>query len=273
MKIVTFLHEGKTRVGMIDGDQVRLIPTRGSLLGMIQQGITPEPTSEHVSLEVVKIERPYIPNKIIAVGRNYAKHAKELQNAVPEKPLLFAKLSSSVIGTGEQISWRESVTTQVDWEGELAVIIGKRTQNVSEADAYKHVFGYTVANDVSARDLQSSEGQWTRAKGLDTFCPFGSAVVLRKDILDPHDLTVTTTVNGEVMQNGHTGDMIFKIPFLIAYISKAITLEAGDVILTGTPDGVGKAQTPPRFLQDGDTVTVSISSIGDLTNTCRILAD
>lgn len=273
MQIVTFTYKGQTRVGIKKDDHVAMVATRGNLLSIIRQGVTPEETSEHFALDDVKLEAPLIPGKIIAVGRNYAKHAKELNNKIPEKPLLFVKVPSSVIGSDDMITWSETITTQVDWEGELAVIIGKRARNISEEDAYSHVYGYCVGNDVSARDLQISDGQWVRAKGLDTFCPLGPAITLHKYVADPHDLTVITTVNGDEMQNGHTSDMIFKIPFLISYISKAITLEAGDVILTGTPDGVGKGQNPPRFLQDGDTINVSIAGLGEISNRCKIVTD
>src|SRR5690606_24387950 len=156
---------------------------------------------------------------IICVGRNYADHAKELGNEVPDKPLLFAKFGSCVIGSGDPITWKESVTQQVDYEGELAVIIGKRAKNVSEADALNYVFGYTVANDVSARDLQDNEPQWIRAKGMDTFCPLGSVIVTHHDIDDPQNLNLKTTLNGDVVQESNTSNMMFSVAKLIAYIT------------------------------------------------------
>ncbi|MCA9908009.1 MAG: fumarylacetoacetate hydrolase family protein, partial [Anaerolineae bacterium] len=217
---------------------------------------------------------PLLPGKIIAVGRNYAAHAKETGSAVPQAPLLFAKLPSAVIGSGEPITWREAITQQVDWEAELAVVIGKQSKDVAEAAAFDHVFGYTVANDVSARDLQlRTDGQWTRGKGLDTFCPLGPAIVTRDEIPDPQNLTVRTTLNGDLMQDSNTRNMVFTVPVLVAYISRMFTLEPGDVILTGTPEGVGEGRTPQVFMKDGDVVTVSVSSIGTLTNPCRVVPD
>ena len=156
-------------------------------------------------------------------------------------------------------------------EGELAVIIGKTARNVNEAEALDFVFGYTIANDVSARDLQSGDGQWTRAKGLDTFCPLGPFIVTTDDIPDPQSLTIQTKVNGQLMQDGHTRDMVFGVAELVSYLSQMFTLNVGDVILTGTPSGVGKAMTPPQFLKDGDTVSITIPSIGTLTNGCEEL--
>ncbi len=214
---------------------------------------------------------PFVPGKILCVGRNYAEHAAELGNAMPDKPLIFSKFPSSVVGTNEYIRWRAALTQQVDWEGELAVIIGKKVKDIQEEEAMEAVFGYVIANDVSARDLQDNDKQWSRAKGMDTFCPLGPMIVTADEIEDPHTLTIETRVNGELMQQGHTGDMFFKIPYLIAYLSQAFTLEPGDLILTGTPSGVGKGMKPPRFLQHGDTVSVTIEPLGTLTNPCHVV--
>ena len=216
---------------------------------------------------------PLIPGKIIAIGRNYAEHAAETGSALPEKPLIFAKFPSAVMATGEPIRWRKSITDQVDWEVELAVVIGQRAKDVTEEDALNHVYGYCVANDVSARDLQSGDGQWTRAKGLDTFCPLGPYLVTRDEIAEPNNLALKTTVNGEVMQDSNTKDMVFKVPALIAYCSRMFTLEPGDIILTGTPSGVGLGMTPPRFLADGDVVTVSVEGIGEISNPCKVIEE
>ncbi len=182
---------------------------------------------------------------------------------------MFSKLPNSVIGTGDTITWSEAVTQQVDWEAELAVVIGKRAAQVSVEDAMKFVYGYTAANDITARDLQETEPQWVRGKGMDTFCPLGPVIVTKNEIPDPHALALTTTVNGETMQNGNTGDMIHRVDALVSYISQWITLEPGDVILTGTPSGVGKGMKPPRFLKDGDVVAVTVEGIGTLTNPCK----
>lgn len=213
---------------------------------------------------------PLRPGKMLCVGRNYAEHAAELGNSLPDKPLIFAKYPTSVIGAGEAIRWRTEITNEVDWEGELAVVIGHEARQVTEAEALNYVFGYTVANDISARDLQATEGQWVRAKAQDTFCPLGVVVVTRDEIPDPHNLGISTRVNDEVMQDGNTSDMFFKVPYLVAYLSQTFTLEPGDIILTGTPSGVGKGMKPPRYLRDGDTVSVTIEGIGTLTNVCRV---
>jgi 2-keto-4-pentenoate hydratase/2-oxohepta-3-ene-1,7-dioic acid hydratase in catechol pathway len=271
MRIVQYRYKGRLLVGALDGDEITAFAIQDGLLSYIRRGITPQLTSERVKLADVDLTYPLSPGKIVAVGRNYAAHAAELDHEVPKEPLLFVKLSTSVIGINEPICWHRDVTTQVDWEGELAVIIGKTAYRVSEDEAMNYVYGYTVANDVSARDLQDKDNQWIRAKGLNTFCPLGPSVLTRSEIDNPHDLMVTTTVNGEQMQHASTANMIYKIPGLIAYCSQAFTLEPGDVILTGTPEGVGKAQNPPRFLQDGDRVSVTIDGIGTLTNPCEVL--
>jgi len=271
MRIMQFRYKGRSLVGSLKGDELTLFAIQDGLVSYIQRGITPQLTSERVKLDEVEVLPPLLPKKIVAVGRNYAAHAEELNHEVPKEPLLFVKLSTSVIGDGQAIRWYPDVTEQVDWEGELAVIISKTAYRISEDKAMDYVFGYSVANDVSARDLQDKDNQWIRAKGLDTFCPLGPMVVTKSEIDDPHALMVTTTVNGEQMQHASTGNMIYKIPALIAYCSQAFTLQAGDVILTGTPEGVGKAQTPPRFLQHGDTVAVTIDGIGTLTNPCEML--
>ena len=198
---------------------------------------------------------PIKPSKILCIGRNYAEHAKELGNDVPAQPLVFMKPPSALIADGEAIVLPR-VSERVDYEGELAVVIGKRCRNVAEADAMAVVAGYTIMNDVTARDLQKADGQWTRAKGFDTFAPCGPVVV---EDLDPRDLLLQTRVNGKVVQDGRTSQLIFPIPRLIAYISGIMTLEVGDLISTGTPSGVGP-------LSAGDVVEVTIEGIGTLRN-------
>lgn len=274
MKLATYTYQERARIGQVNGDRLQATAWSDTMQHLIRRGITPSRTADSHALDQVKIEAPLRPPKIIAIGRNYAEHAAETGNAVPQAPLIFAKFPSSVIGQGEAITWREAITTQVDWEGELAVVIGKRGRNITEEDAYNYVFGYTIANDVSARDLQlRTDTQWTRGKSLDTFCPLGPWIVTRDEIADPHDLHLKTTVNGEVMQDGHTGSMIFRIPTLIAYCSQMFTLEPGDLILTGTPPGVGEGRKPPVYLKDGDVVSVTIEGIGELSNPCRVLRE
>lgn len=274
MKIVYFSYRGKTpTVGIQEDDTIIATPWLGTLNALMESGITPGRTSQRYPLSECKLLAPLRPGKILCVGRNYAAHAAETGNTVPEKPLIFAKFGSSVIEDGGTITWKESITTQVDWEGELAVVIGKRAKDITAEAAPNYIFGYTIANDVSARDLQDSESQWARAKGMDTFCPLGPYIVTRNDIPDPQALSVKTLVNGDVMQDGNTRDMIHGVYDLVAYCSQTFTLDPGDVILTGTPAGVGKGMKPPKYLKDGDTVSVEIENIGTLTNTCKVIAE
>jgi 5-carboxymethyl-2-hydroxymuconate isomerase len=187
----------------------------------------------------------------------------------PERPLVFAKLPQSVIGPGEAIAIDPEVTQQVDWEVELAVVIGSQARNVPAERALDHVFGYTVANDVSARDLQFADGQWVRAKSLDTFCPLGPAVVSVDEIPDPQALALRTRVNGDLVQDSSTSEMIFGVAELIAFCSRSFTLRPGDVLLTGTPWGCGAFMDPPRFLAPGDTVETEVEGVGTLANPVR----
>jgi 2-keto-4-pentenoate hydratase/2-oxohepta-3-ene-1,7-dioic acid hydratase in catechol pathway len=206
------------------------------------------------------IERP---GKIVAIGLNYMDHAKESGTEPPKRPLIFAKFPTSVINHEEQIRIPRKLTERVDWEVELAVIIGRDATRVSEKDALSYVRGYTVANDVSARDLQFADVQWVRAKSLDTFCPLGPKVV---ELDDPQNLKLATRVNGETMQDSSTSQMIFGVAELISFCSHSFTLEPGDLILTGTPWGVGEFMDPKRSLQDGDVVECEIEGIGVLRN-------
>jgi len=210
------------------------------------------------------------PGKIVAIGRNYREHVDEEQAEAPTAPLVFAKLPSAIIGAGADITWDPELTSQVDWEAELAVVIGTTARNVSVERALDHVLGYTCLNDVSARDLQFGDGQWTRGKSLDTFCPIGPAVVTRDEIPDPQRLAIRCVVDGDVVQDSSTERMYFGVAEIISHCSRAFTLEPGDVIATGTPGGVGVFRDPPRFLQDGSVVTVEIEGIGQLTNRCRM---
>ncbi len=203
--------------------------------------------------------------KIVCVGLNYVDHAREVELALPENPLLFAKWQSAVIASGEPIVIPAGVE-QVDYEAELAAVIGSRVKHVSVENALEAVAGYTCLNDVSARVLQFADGQWTRAKSLDTFCPIGPHVVPRDEVGDPQSLRIQCRVNGETMQDASTADMIFGVAELIAYITETITLEPGDVIATGTPPGVAFGRPDGRYLQDGDTVEVDIERIGVLVN-------
>jgi|SRR5580693_1362239 2-keto-4-pentenoate hydratase/2-oxohepta-3-ene-1,7-dioic acid hydratase in catechol pathway len=207
----------------------------------------------------------FTPRNVICIGLNYKDHAAEGGVPLPEKPVVFAKLNGCVIGSNAPIILPPD-TKQVDYEAELAVVIGRRCKGTSEADALNYVAGYTCMNDVSARDFQFGDNQWVRAKSQDTFGPMGPYLVTSEDIPDPQTLPIRCVVNGQVLQDSNTDKMIFGVRYLISFISRGITLEPGDVISTGTPHGVGFARKPPIFLQDGDEVVVEIDGIGRLLN-------
>lgn len=208
------------------------------------------------------------PEKIVCVGLNYRDHAEEQGTELPEAPLLFAKWPNTLIGPGEPIVI-PPITKQVDYEAELGVVIGRRVRGTSAENALDAVAGYLCLNDVSARDLQFSDGQWVRGKSLDTFCPVGPHFVSADDVPDPQALSIRALVNGEVLQDSNTSNMIFSVAEIVAHVSQAITLEPGDLIATGTPAGVGAFRDPPIWLEPGDEVTIEIESIGALTNPVR----
>lgn len=207
------------------------------------------------------------PSKMLAVGLNYASHAKETGATVPERPLIFAKYPNSLTAPFGDVEIGPRVTEQADYEVELAVIIGRETKGVSEADALGSVFGYAVANDVSARDWQRADSQFSRSKSADTFCPLGPYITTVDEFTGTDAFELRSSVNGEPRQSGVTADMIFGVPELISFLSSTMTLYPGDVILTGTPPGVGLGFTPPRFLQPGDVVTCEISGLGAIRST------
>jgi len=208
------------------------------------------------------------PSKVVAMGLNYMDHCREQNIEPPKEPIIFAKFPSAVVGPGAAIRWDPALTQQVDYEAELAVVMGRTARRVSAAEALDYVAGYTICNDVSARNLQFGDGQWVRGKSLDTFCPLGPWLVTRDEIPDPHNLAIRCTVNGDVLQDSTTAEVIFRVDQLIEFISRAFSLLPGDVIATGTPDGVGVFRSPQIFLQDGDVVTVEIEGLGQLTNPC-----
>ena len=249
MRIVRFQipDSKKAKYGWLLEDKVGEIS--GNIFGRYQRKEALTPLSD------VKLIAPSEPTKIVCVGRNYVEHAKELGNEVPKVPLIFMKPPSSIISNGETISLPPQ-SVQVEHEAELVVVIGKRGRHVTAANARKIILGYTVGNDVAARDLQNSDGQWTRAKGFDTFCPYGPWIDTE---FDPSDAVVTCRVNGQMRQMASTRDMVFNVGVLIAYISSIMTLEPGDLIFTGTPSGVGE-------LKDGDEVSVEIEGLGIIKN-------
>lgn len=213
--------------------------------------------SAEIDLSTVRLLPPCAPTKIVCVGRNYPEHARELGNEVPSEPLIFLKPPSSLIASGDDIIY-PALSQRVDYEGELGVIMGRRARNVSREEAMDYVLGYTCVNDVTARDLQKKDGQWTRGKGFDTFCAAGPCMVPKEEI-DLAHLRVVTRLDGEVRQDGSAGDMLFPVGAIIAYVSAFMTLEPGDLIATGTPPGVGP-------MQPGSTVRVEIAGIGALEN-------
>jgi 2-keto-4-pentenoate hydratase/2-oxohepta-3-ene-1,7-dioic acid hydratase in catechol pathway len=214
---------------------------------------------------VLPIDRP---QKIVCVGLNYRDHAEEQGAPLPERPILFAKWPNTLIGPGEPIVI-PAITQKVDYEAELGVVIGSRVRGVSVENALEAVAGYVCVNDVSARDLQFSDGQWVRGKSPDTFCPVGPHLIPAAEISDPQALSIRAILNGQVMQASTTANMVFGVAEIVSFVSQAITLEAGDLIATGTPAGVGAFRDPPVFMQPGDEVTIEIQGLGSLTNPVR----
>lgn len=258
MRIVRYVNErGQVNWGEIV-DERHARPMVGDLFG--------EHRFEEVAEKMTRRLAPVEPPNIIAIGRNYAEHAREMKSeAGTAAPLVFLKTTTAVIGPEEPIILPRSAPGEVDFEAELAVIIGRRAKDVEERDALGHVLGYTCANDVSARDCQKGDNQWARGKSFDTFCPLGPEVVT-VDEVDTGRLAIRSILNDQVMQDGNTADMIFSVPRLVSYLSFQFTLPPGTVILTGTPPGVGAARTPPVFLKDGDRIAIEIAGIGRLTN-------
>ena len=229
------------------------------------------PAGADRALADVFLHAPLRPGKIIGIGLNYVEHVAESHRTLdtdrdlPDRPVLFSKPATAVTGPGQPILHNADLTAQLDWECELAVVIGRTAFRVSEQDAWDHVFGYSIMNDISARDQRRS-GQWFFSKGQDSYAPFGPAVVTPDELGDPSDLKLSLQVNGETMQDSSTRHMLFKIPRLIADISSGVTLEPGDVISTGSPSGVGAGRVPPKFLRPGDLVEATIEGIGTLAN-------
>jgi 2-keto-4-pentenoate hydratase/2-oxohepta-3-ene-1,7-dioic acid hydratase in catechol pathway len=251
MRIVRYqLGELAPQYGWILEDKIGII--EGDLFGKYRRRDAKTPASE------VKLVAPSLPSKIVCVGRNYVEHAKELGNEVPKVPLIFLKPPSSIISDGQAIVLPPQ-SRQVEHEGELVIVMGKRARNITAEDAKHFILGYTIGNDVTARDLQKSDGQWTRAKGFDTFCPFGPWIDTE---FDPSDAVVTVRVNGQMRQMASTRDMVFSVGVLVAYVSSVMTLEPGDLIFTGTPSGVGE-------LHAGDRVDVEIDGLGRISNPVR----
>jgi len=249
MRLLRFRHGDRIAHGAIAPGEDTIRVVRGTFFD------DPVPTGEELELDDVLLLAPVLPSKVVCVGKNYAAHAAEFGMDVPEEPLLFLKPSTAVIGPADPIRLL-AMSRRTDYEGELAVVIGRLARNVRSEDAYKVILGYTCANDVTMRDLQKTDPQWTRPKGFDGSCPIGPWI---ETDVDPNDVEVETRLNGEVRQRGSTTDLTFGVATLIEYITAFMTLLPGDVLLTGTPEGVGR-------LGDGDVVEVEIDGIGTLAN-------
>lgn len=265
MRLLSFDGPTGPAFGRLEDDLV--VPMGPDLVSYLSGAPTVEAPA--MPLEAVRLRAPIPrPGKVVCIGLNYRDHARESGQPLPEEPVLFAKFANSVVGSGEAILI-PAATEKVDYEAELCVVIGRRTSHVTVDEALTYVAGYTCANDVSARDLQFRSGQWTRGKTVDTFLPSGPWLVTSDEVGDPQSLDMRCLVNGRVMQESNTGQMVFGVAQLVSFISQTMTLEPGDLIATGTPSGVGYARTPPVYLQPGDTVTVEIDRIGVLTNPVR----
>ena len=276
MRLVTFTDAAGPRVGVLDGDVVHeAVGAAPDMLSFIAAGL---PASKGAAVPgarlLAPIPRP--PKNVFCVGKNYHEHAREFAgsgfdggaaNVVPPFPVVFTKPHTSIIAHGQTILADMDPTGGLDFEGELAVVIGRGGRGIPKASALDHVFGYTIVNDVTARHLQKRHSQWVLGKGLDTFCPMGPAILTADEVPDPGALQLTTWVNGERRQHAPVADLIFDIPTLIEAISAAITLETGDIIATGTPAGVGIGSNPPVFLKKGDVIRISVTGIGVLENT------
>jgi 2-keto-4-pentenoate hydratase/2-oxohepta-3-ene-1,7-dioic acid hydratase in catechol pathway len=291
MRLVTFTREGRVQqeVGALAADgsvldlgavepmlkgqtMVDLAGAEPAMLDRLRAAVARAPKVTQATL-CAPIPRP--PKNVFCVGKNYHEHAKEFagsgfdggaKDVVPPFPVVFSKPHTAIIATGEPILGHLDTTGGLDYEGELAVVIGHGGRGISKADALAHVFGYTIVNDVTARHLQKRHSQWILGKGLDSFCPMGPAILTADEVPDPTKLVLTTWVNGEQRQNAAVADLIFDIPTLIEAISAVITLEPGDVIATGTPVGVGIGFSPPKFLATGDVIRIEITGIGVLEN-------
>lgn len=265
-----YSNDGSAKVALVE--QGRLFPLffEGDMIDLITRGFGFEHDSHGYMLDEV-IFAPVVsrPSKIIALGLNYKDHADESKGHVPESPLIFAKFPNTLLGHKGTITWSKSITNKVDYEAELAVVMGNETKNCPPQHALDNVFGYTCANDVSARDLQFGDGQWVRGKSLDSFCPLGPWCVTADELSDPNNLKIACRLNGNTMQESNTSNMIFPVAEIISFLSRHFTLYPGDVILTGTPSGVGAFRDPSVYLKDGDEVCIEIEGIGTLTNTCK----
>lgn len=277
MKVVTFRSNGELQGGVLEGNKVFPLATTGtaSVRSLIQNWATSKEAVQAllakqnagIPLDTIELVAPLLdPPRIFGIGLNYVEHAAESKMKVQDVPTVFMKLASSITGPDTPIQLPENAT-QPDYEAELAVVIGEGGHAIAAKDWQKHVFGYTILNDVSARGVQLATSQWTLGKSFPTFTPLGPWIVTADEIPDPHALDISLTIDGETLQSANTRDLIFRIPELIAYLSSITPLEPGDIISTGTPPGVGLGRTPQRWLKPDETVEITIDSIGTLRNT------
>ena len=246
-----------------DGARSRL----ARLLDWLGKQEQPYPQGVSLDLEHLRLDAPlHNPSKIVCVGLNYRDHCRETGTAIPKKPIFFCKFPSAIVGPDQPISWSAGSTSQVDFEAELAVVIKKTCKGISAQQAGDYIAGFTILNDISARDAQFEDGQWVRGKSFDSFCPLGPYLVTPDEVGDPGNLAIRCRLNGQLMQDSNTREMIFGVNELISYLSETITLEAGDILSTGTPHGVGFSRTPPVFLNPGDEIEVEIENLGTLKN-------
>lgn len=280
MKLVTYQHNGHQHAGVVQNDTVISLKSAGipDMLSVLQGGpealkvievLLAKPPADAVTpLSDVKLSAPIPkPTKIVCVGLNYRDHAIESKMEIPSRPTIFSKYNNTVIGPGDNIVIPNN-TQKPDYEAEFAFVIGKGGRHIKAADWPDHVFGYMNLNDVSARDVQLAVSQWVMGKTFDTFAPMGPYLVTADEIEDPHNLNISLTLNGETVQNSNTKELIFKIPDLVEFLSSIMTLEAGDIVSTGTPSGVGMAWNPPKWLKPGDETVVTVEGLGSLRNTC-----
>jgi len=268
MKLVSFsTPDGRLRPGALSGDAVLdLSFAYPDTRSVIAAGLKSAPHAPTFPLADVTLQAPIAhPPRVFAIGLNYRDHAIESKMALPTTPVVFFKLQSAIIGPGAPIVLPRN-STQPDYEAELAFVIGKGGYRIPASAWREHVYGYTIVNDVSARDVQLATSQWSMGKSFPTFCPIGPAIVTADEIANPHELAISLTIDGETLQNSNTRELIFKIPELIEYISSITPLLPGDIVSTGTPSGVGLGRTPKRWLHPGETVTITVEGVGSLTN-------
>ncbi|MEN6461171.1 MAG: fumarylacetoacetate hydrolase family protein [Syntrophomonas sp.] len=294
MKFVSYKYKGKEYVGILSEDWVIPINDNlnlkyNSMIELIEnlnedilkeiETIISTNNFNYLPLNAIKLLAP-IPfprRNVFCLGKNYVEHAREIKmtkisdTGIPESPIYFTKIASPAIASDDQIKFSYQTTTQVDYEVELAIVIGKEGVNIKPEEAEDYIFGYTIINDVSARDLQADHKQWFKGKSLDTFCPMGPSIVHKRDIPFPVALNIQCSINGELRQNSNTENMIFDIPYIISDLSKGLTLKAGDIICTGTPSGVGMGFNPPKLLNDEDLIECYIEKIGKLVNKVSII--